>query len=132
MGAFARIVFENRNKWSGQTLSVVSQFVTGDDIAETLTKVTGIPAVYKPCSGEDWVDRIPWALEPVAKMDPSGPTNRENWLMWWRAYEDDLLLQERDMHRLKVINPALRTLEAWMRENNYDGQSRPLLRGHQY
>lgn len=131
LGVFARIIFENRSEWSGQTLSVVSQFVTGDEIAETLTKVTGIPSRYEPCSGEEWIDRIPWASQPVAKMDPSGPTMGENLLMWWRAYEDDLLLPERDMVRLKALNPSLRTLEAWMEENNYDGQIRPLLRGHQ-
>ncbi|KAJ5784336.1 uncharacterized protein N7503_009548 [Penicillium pulvis] len=132
LGFFARIIFENRSEWSGQTLGVVSQFVTGDEIAETLTKVTGIPAVYKPCSGEEWVDQVPWASEPVAKMDPSGPTHRDNWLMWWRAYEDDLLLPERDMVRLKALNPDLRTLETWMKETNYDGQTRPLLRGHEF
>lgn len=132
LGLFARIIFENRSEWSGQTLGVVSQFVTGDEIAETLTKVTGIPAVYKPCSGEKWVNQVPWASEPVAKMDPSGPTHRDNWLMWWRAYEDDLLLPERDMVKLKALNPDLRTLEAWMKETNYDGQSRPLLRGHEF
>jgi hypothetical protein len=132
LGIFARIIFEDRSKWSGKSLNVTSQFVTGDEIANTLTKSTGIPAVYKPCTGEEWVSRIPWASHPVAKWDPTGPTNRDNWLMWWRAYEDDLLLQERDMDRLRSINPALRTLETWMNENKYDGRPKSLLRGHKF
>ncbi|KAJ5899663.1 hypothetical protein N7495_004407 [Penicillium taxi] len=132
LGVFARIIFEDREKWSGQILGVTSQFVTGDEIAKTLTKVTGIPAKYVACTGEEWVSRIPWASKPVASTDPNGPTNRDNWLMWWRAYEDDLLISERNMEELKKIHPGLRSLEMWIKETKYNGDVRPLLKGHRY
>lgn len=132
LGVFARTIFEDRGRWSGQILGVTSQFVTGDNIAETLTEVAGVPARYQPCTGEEWVSRIPWASQPVAKTDPNGPTHRENWIMWWRAYEDNLLVPERDMEQLKIIHPGLRNLEMWMKETEYNGQEMPLLKGHRF
>ncbi|KAJ5647835.1 hypothetical protein N7490_004207 [Penicillium lividum] len=132
LGIFARIIFEHRERWSGRSLGVTSQFVTGDEIAQTLTKVAGVPAKYVACTGEEWVSRIPWASKPVATTDPNGPTNKDNWLMWWRAYEDDLLISERNMEELKKIHPGLKTLEIWMKETNYNGETRPLLKGHRY
>ncbi|KAJ5894672.1 hypothetical protein N7495_006363 [Penicillium taxi] len=129
LGTFARIIFENRTEWSGRTLGITSQFVTGEEIASTLTKVTGVTAVYEPCTGEEWVSRIPGSSGPVASTDPTGPTSRENYLMWWRAYEDDLIASERDFDQLRALHPGLRTLESWMKETGYTGEKKKLLKG---
>jgi hypothetical protein len=96
LAAFARIIFEDRERWSGQTLGVTSDFASGEKIVKTLTEVAGVPAVYVPCTGEEYASRIPWASQPVAKTDVDGPTHADNWLMWWRIYEDDLILPEKD------------------------------------
>jgi hypothetical protein len=132
LAAFARIIFEDRERWSGQTLGVTSDFASGEKIVKTLTEVAGVPAVYVPCTGEEYASRIPWASQPVAKTDVDGPTHADNWLMWWRIYEDDLILPERDMDRLRKIHPGLRTLKMWMKEHSYDGRSKELLKGHKY
>lgn len=90
--------------------------------------MTGLPAVYKACSYDEWADSIPWVDTPQSKNDPNGPTKRDNYRMWWKGYEDNLYNGVKDLQRLRGLHPQLRTLEGWMRETGYDGSRKPLLK----
>lgn len=53
-------------------------------------------------------------------------TFRDNFTGFFNAWHDDLIT--RDMDGLKKIHPGLHTLETWMKEVNYDGVPKALLK----
>ncbi|KAH8897144.1 NAD(P)-binding protein [Thozetella sp. PMI_491] len=122
-GIFARIIFEDREAWSGKTLYAASHFVTGQELAETLSRVAGVKARYEDVTIKEWVDAFPYSSAPVATTDPDGITFGENFTMWWPAFQESLLLKlkQRDMGELKKIHPGLQSLEDWIRESGWDG-----------
>jgi hypothetical protein len=129
MGIFTLKVFQDRERWSGQTLNLASQFATGKELAETLSKTAGVTAVYKNVSYEEWVATLDFADAPVATMDPDGITVGQNFAMWWPGFQDSVLLPTRDMMLLKEINPNLETLEYWIERVGYDGTRKGVLKG---
>lgn len=128
-GIFALKVFQDRHRFSGQTLNLASHFSTGEDLAAALTKVAGVKAVYKNITIEEWTASLPFANAPVATMDPEGITVGENFAMWWPGFQNSILLPTRDMKLLKEINPELETLEGWMERVKYDGNRKGVLKG---
>ncbi|KAH6677249.1 hypothetical protein B0J14DRAFT_338387 [Halenospora varia] len=131
MGVFTEKIFSDREAWSGKTLNVVSEFVTGQQIADTLTKVAGVKAIYQNVSMEEWLKALPYADVPVASTDPEGITIGENFAMWWPGFQDSLLLKlgTRDIPALKKVHPGLTSLEQWMVTEKYDGTAKPVLKG---
>lgn len=130
-GAFALKIFQDRDAWSGKTLNAVSHFATGQEIADTLTKVAGVRATYEPVSIEEWVNTLPYGSAPVATTDPDGITVGQNFSMWWPGFQDSILLKQgtRDLAALKRIHPGLQSLEDFVRETGWDGTARPVLKG---
>jgi hypothetical protein len=130
VGAFALAIFSDRIRWSGQTLNVVSQFVTGQEIADTVQRVAGVKAIYKPVTIKEWLADLSYADKPVASMDPEGITVGENFSLWWPGFEDSILLKYgmRDMELLKSVHPGLQSLEDWIRSTGYDGTAKPLFK----
>lgn len=129
LGVFTLAVFQDRARWSAQTLNLASHFTTGIELAETLAKVAGVKAVYKNVSIAEWTASLPFADAPVATTDPNGITVGENFRMWWPGFQDSILLPTRDMKLLKEINPELESLEGWMRRVGYDGTGKGVLKG---
>lgn len=131
MGVFTEKIFSDREAWSGKTLNVVSEFVTGQQIADTLTKVAGVKAIYQNVSMEEWLKALPYTDVPVASTDPEGITIGENFAMWWPGFQDSLLLKlgTRDIPALKKVHPGLTSLEQWMVTEKYDGTAKPVLKG---
>ncbi|RDW56779.1 NmrA family protein [Coleophoma cylindrospora] len=130
-GAFALAIFQDRDAWSGKTLNAVSHFATGQEIAETLSRVAGVKARYEPIPTEEWVNTLPYRNVPVASMYPDGITARQNFSMWWPGFQDSVLLKlgTRDLAELKRIHPDLQSLEDWMVETGWDGSAKPVLKG---
>lgn len=129
LGVFALKVFEDRNRWSGKTFNLVSHFVTGHELAQTLSKIAGVKAVYKNVSIEGWTASLPFANAPVASTDPKGITVGQNFAMWWPGFQDSILLPTRDMALLKEVHPDMETLDGWMRRLVYDGTRKGVLKG---
>lgn len=128
LAAFALLMFEDRTKWSGKTLNVASQFATGEQIAEATSKVAGVKAIYKPITFDKWNSKWSLADLPVSATDSHGPTWGRSFGMWWAAFEDDILLNTRDLEELRAIYPGLTSAEDWMRKTGYDGTPKPLLK----
>jgi len=128
IGFFTTLLFENREAWSGKTLKAMSTFVTGQEIADTLTKVTGYDSKYEAVTIEEWLEQNPQLAGPLAVDDPTGPTMGQNLKMWWKGYEDGVVESEVDLGKLRELNPGLRTVESWMRETGYDGRPKELLK----
>ena len=127
-GTFALKIFQDREYWSGKTLNAASHFATGNEIAETLARVSGVQARYEPVSFDEWAGTIPFRDLPVAKMDPEGITFAQNFRMWWSGFQDNVLLETRDLEELKRIHPKLQSLEDWMNETGWDGTAKQVLK----
>lgn len=130
-GAFALHIFQNPEVWSGKTLTAASHFASGNELAETLSRVAGIKARYEPVSIEEWVDTLPFGSAPMSTMYPDGITMGENFSMWWRGFQDSILLNagSRDFAELRRIHPNIQSLEDWIRDTKWDGQPRSVLKG---
>src|SRR5262249_31831976 len=54
IAAFAAIVFNDPATFRGRTLPIGSETLTMHEVAETFTRVTGIPSAYYPMSMDDF------------------------------------------------------------------------------
>ena len=129
LGIFVLKVFEDRDRWSGKTFNLASHFATGPELAQTLSKVAGVKAVYKDVSIGEWTATLPFADAPVASTDPKGITVGQNFAMWWPGFQDSILLPTRDMSLLREVNPYIESLEQWMRRVGYNGTRKGILKG---
>jgi hypothetical protein len=126
LGFFARWVFDNPLETSGKDVQVASHRASGKDIAEAFTRVTGRPAVYIPLTIDEYFGYFKNADAPVAPEAPQGMTFRQNFTGFWNGWKDDVV--HRDMEWLKSIHPGLRSVEAWMREHEYEGVMKGVLK----
>lgn len=129
LGFFARWVFDNPSETSGKDVQVASHRASGKDIVEAFTRVTGKPAVYIPLSLDEYFGSFRGADAPVAPSAPQGLTFRQNFTGFWNGWKDDIVY--RDMEWLKSIHPGLRSVESWMREHEYDGGRKGLLKNRE-
>jgi hypothetical protein len=129
LGTFARIMFEDREGYSGKTLNTVSHFATGQEIAATTARIAGVKAVYIDTPIDEWVADLPYADAPVHAANPEDITVGENFRMWWPGFQESILLKHRDVEALRKIHPGLQSLEQWMVQTGYDGTPKPLLKG---
>ncbi|KAI0083932.1 NAD(P)-binding protein [Irpex rosettiformis] len=124
VGFWARYSFDHREEVSARDLEVASEMVTWDYLASTFTAVTGKKAVVVYQSIDDWMKNYHNVDEPVARNFKKGDgtiTFRKNFSAWWATYRDDNI--KRDMDWIRSVHPDSYTLERWMRENGYDGDS---------
>jgi uncharacterized protein YbjT (DUF2867 family) len=66
IGFWARYSFDHRTETSGKDLEVASEMVTTDMIVEAFTKVTGLPAVRKRQTIDEWWENFNGVDEPIA------------------------------------------------------------------
>ncbi|KIK55543.1 hypothetical protein GYMLUDRAFT_47764 [Collybiopsis luxurians FD-317 M1] len=122
IGWWTRYTFDHRSQTSGQDLKVATEFMTVDQLVETFTRVTGIPAVRKQLSIEEYRKLYPMHYErPIIKIEPEGPTVGDTFAGMWRVWGDGLVT--RDMEWNRRVHPTGYTLESWMREKAYDGSA---------
>jgi hypothetical protein len=136
LGWWARYVFDApRQDVSGRDIEVASEMVSWPQLAETFKRVTGLPAVYKAVTVEEWMNATPYTNVPIAadhrkalsqtedgtatKIN-TGFTFRENFSGFYSAFRDDVVT--RDMEWVRSVHPEGHTLESWMREHRYTGE----------
>jgi hypothetical protein len=128
IGAFALKLFLDPAAWSGKTLYPGSHYATGPEVAETLTKVTGLPAQFLSLETEQWKQALgSRGTAPLVVGDGQGITMGENFAMTWAAWGEDVFVQ-RDFDALRKIHPGLESLEGWMKRTGYDGTEKPFLK----
>ncbi|KAJ3862611.1 NAD(P)-binding protein [Lentinula novae-zelandiae] len=125
IGWWVRYAFDHRSETSGQELKIATEMMTMDQLVETFTSVTGIPAIRKLMSVEEYLGRYPQTNHSIIKGE-KGPTIRETFAGMFRVWGDDLLT--RDMDWIRRVHPTGYTLESWIREKGYDGTLSPDLR----
>ena len=129
LGYFARYTFDHPVETSGKDLEIASDLVDWPYLVSTFTKVTGEKAVYLPQTFDEWFRNFNGADMPIAnelhgktssELDPGTVTWRKNFTAWWSMFRDDIC--KRDLDWIRSMHPGLRSLETWMRENDYTGQ----------
>ncbi|EIM84014.1 NAD-P-binding protein [Stereum hirsutum FP-91666 SS1] len=129
IGFFARYTFDNRDLTSAKDLEIASEVIGWDDLVKTFEKVTGLKAVYKRLDINEWLDLFLDPDQPVAadRVKGDGTTTfRQNFTGWWNIYKDDIL--QKDMSWIRAVHPNGYTVERWMRENNYRGEFKGVLK----
>ncbi|KZT36391.1 hypothetical protein SISSUDRAFT_1121002 [Sistotremastrum suecicum HHB10207 ss-3] len=134
LGYFARYIFDHREAFSARDLEVTSDLVAWDKLVETFIKFTGKRAKFVDIPIEIWLQLLKNTDRPRAnKFYDSGSSGHttwgENFTKWWNIYHDDII--KRDLEAIKKIHPALRSVEAWMVETNYDASYKVLMKNNE-
>lgn len=135
LGYFARYTFDHREETSGADLQIASELVDWEYLKTTFEKVTGQKAEVIYQSIDEWMNNWVNVERPVAYEDKVGEgttTWRKNFSAWWALWRDDIV--KRDMAWIRKVNPHTRTLESWMKSQNYGDelfQRRNLLKIHE-
>ena len=109
IGYFTVMMLSDRETWGGKTLRVASEELPLAEVANIFTRVTGIPAEYRPPTLEAFL--------------ASGIPNAHDVANNFRFYREGYAAP-RDYARLRKLHPNLRTFEAWLRETNWRGEAR--------
>ncbi|KAF8310116.1 NAD-P-binding protein [Clavulina sp. PMI_390] len=122
MAWWARYIFDNPDKTAGQELKITSAQHTYREIAETFTKVTGIPATYRLLTMDEFFSLWNGKEIPIASdisVEQGGVSWETHFRCWWAVWRDNVL--KRDLDWLRSVHPGTTTLEQWMRDTKYDG-----------
>ncbi|KIK55539.1 hypothetical protein GYMLUDRAFT_175551 [Collybiopsis luxurians FD-317 M1] len=120
IGWWARYMFDHRAETSGQELKVASEMMNIDQLVETFTRVTGIPAIYKRISIEEHLAKNPARCsKPVVKAQPNGYTIGEAYRGLYGIWGGGLLT--RDMEWIRRTHPTGYTLESFIKQKGIDG-----------
>ncbi|KIK64547.1 hypothetical protein GYMLUDRAFT_241087 [Collybiopsis luxurians FD-317 M1] len=117
IGWWTRYTFDHLSETSGQELKIATEMMSMEQVAEIFTRVTGIPAVRKHVSMEEY-----WATRPSF---PPRPRNylRTVYSAVYNTWRDNILT--RDMEWIRKIHPTGFTLESWIKTKGYDGSLVP-------
>lgn len=108
IGAFARIMFADPDRWGGRTLRIGSDAPTIAEAVATFERVTGLPAEFAPPSDEEFlVSDLPNAHDVL-----------NNFLFYRHGHA-----APRDYAALREIHPGLRSFEAWLLETGWRGEA---------
>lgn len=107
IGAFAALVLRDPATWRGRTLPIGSETLTMQQVAETFTRVTGIPAEYHP------MPLAAFAQLPIPLM--------HDFLNMMKFFREVGL--QRDHAELRALHPGLRSFESWLRETGWRGEA---------
>ncbi|KAK1234671.1 hypothetical protein PQX77_002124 [Marasmius sp. AFHP31] len=125
IGWWVRYTFDHRSESSGKELKIATEMLTGDGLAETFTRVTGIPAVYKRLGVDEYFEHcgIEGLDKPIASegggVNSSVSSIRDTFSGLYWTWRDNLI--ERDMEWIRRVHPEGYTLESWIRETGYNG-----------
>ncbi|KIK55586.1 hypothetical protein GYMLUDRAFT_47800 [Collybiopsis luxurians FD-317 M1] len=126
IGWWARYSFKHRSETSGQDLKIATEFMTIDQLVETFTRVTGIPAIHKRISIDEYLDIYATYYEnPMVRGQKDAPTIRETFYGMFSVWGDNILT--RDMEWVRRVHPTGYTLESFIREKGIKGTISPSL-----
>ncbi|NMO51777.1 NmrA/HSCARG family protein [Actinoplanes sp. TBRC 11911] len=100
IGAVAYQILKGGDEFAGQTVGIAGEFLTGNQIAEGLTRAIGEPVVYRPLTAD--------AFRALG-YDEGG-----NMHQYYDEFADNFLGQ-RDLNVVRRIHPRLQTFDEWLR-----------------
>jgi hypothetical protein len=136
VGKYARWIFEHPERSAGLQLGVAIAHVTGAEHAAAFEAVTGKKARYEDTPLQAVLNRLPQGKVGAGGSpgydDPTLKTAAGHFGPWWGIFRDsggNTGCWKRDYNLLDEIMPSrVRTLEEWMRKENYDGTPKQILK----
>ncbi|KAF3057512.1 NmrA family domain-containing protein 1 [Trichoderma lentiforme] len=129
--AYVRWTIDNLPESNGLDLNVVTDSITGNDLAAAFSKVTGKKSVYRDVSLDEYF-RLPIFPDPDAKLGPSGVlTVRKNFSGLWNSWKDDLWKWDHQVLD-RVLPTRIKSTEEWMVKTGYTGKAVPLLKDFKF
>ncbi|KAF9064661.1 hypothetical protein BDP27DRAFT_1469180 [Rhodocollybia butyracea] len=120
IGWWVRYTFDNRSETSGRELKIATEMMTVDQLVETFTRVTGVPAVHKRISIDEYLAVYPDRFsKPMVREEPEGYTIGDLYRGVYNLVGDDLLT--RDMEWIRRVHPTGHTLESFIKEKGFSG-----------
>lgn len=105
---FTGHMFDNWQSWGARDLAVIGDSLTGDEIAATFARVTGIPSTYTPMAHDD--------------LRAAVPDFGHDYVAMFQFFADrDLYTRDRDITLLRRLHPDLMTFEDWLRRTGWTG-----------
>jgi uncharacterized protein YbjT (DUF2867 family) len=106
VGGIVKEIFKSRDKYLGKTLRVAGDSLTGKEIVDTYSRVTGDKAIYEPLPLENFKQKVEYG-EIVAKM--------------FKFYQD-FSGKLRDVEETKKLFSGIKNFEQWLRDSKYKVQ----------
>ncbi|KAF8310276.1 NAD(P)-binding protein [Clavulina sp. PMI_390] len=130
LGWWSRHIFDNPQMTVGKELKIASQVVSYPEIIRTFKRVTGLPAVYKSMSMDDYFAVWNRPEQRIAAGIPASESRTWEAVMrgFFAMWRDNIVT--RDMNWIDSVH-RMQTLEEWMRKTEYTGatRARQLLKG---
>ena len=98
---FAGEAFDNPDSWKGRELNIASDEFTNPELADIMTRVTGIPIKYTRITWEEWGKQVPQYLVDLYK--------------WYETSGFTV-----DVTGLRGQYPNLYTMERYLRETGWE------------
>jgi hypothetical protein len=136
VGVYALWMLEHPSRSAGLNLGVAIAHVSGTDLAVAFEAVTGKKARYEDVPLQAMLDGMPagkiGSQVTPGYDDPTLRTAAEHFGPWYQIFREsggNKGLWSRDYKLLDEIMPGrTRTVEQWMRKENYDGNPRGWLK----
>lgn len=133
LGFWVRYSLDNRALSSGKDFQIASDWVSYHTLPEIFTRATGLPAIYKPLSIDEWFSYFTNHDKPLAneraELDGPGDVSWvQNFTCWWHWWRDSSKLWPVDMEWIRSVHPGSLTVEAFFRkevENGWKGRLDP-------
>jgi hypothetical protein len=132
-GQYSRWILDNPARSNGLELHVGTEDIAWKDLATVFTAVTGISAVYKDVTLDEYFRLGIWPNpdvllgHPIGGDDSSFMTVRENYSGFWNTWKDNLT--KRDYQLLDEILPSrVKSVKEWMIKTGYRGHYASVLK----
>ncbi|PQE29308.1 hypothetical protein CJF30_00004343 [Rutstroemia sp. NJR-2017a BBW] len=137
VGHYSLWLFEHPTESSTLNLRVGTASVSFAEIAETFTRVTGKPAIHEYVPLEAYLTHAEpypnapanFAAGPDVARDEASMTWKENFSAWWRFWGEGKCVPRDEKMLDRVLPDRIKGLEEWMREVQYDGRRKSVLKG---
>jgi uncharacterized protein YbjT (DUF2867 family) len=111
-------IFDRADEYVGKSLPVIGEFISPHEMVETFAKVTGKKAVYRPAFSRDGL------IQNFPAIGRNEDLVREILGMAEYAVEYGYYQQHRDMTWSRRVNPDTLTWEEFLRESQWQGNTR--------
>jgi hypothetical protein len=111
-------IFDNRDKYAGQSLPIIGDIVSPNEMVETFTRVTGRKAAYRSAfTREELLDHFPAfaAMEGFVRES----VGMVEYVTEYGYYRND-----RDLLWSRKIEPESLSWEKFLRTTNWQGQTK--------
>lgn len=105
IGSIVVQIFRNQTAWIGKTLGVAAVSLTGNQIAEAISKSTGQKVLYEPMTIDEWMK--------------SGKENADitgSLFMFYQLAAGKI----RDLEKTREVNPSMRSFDEWLLDHHLE------------